>query len=153
MERKTELGMTECWHQRAGSLFTSLSSHGKSILCARDNGVNSGQSGRLRKSLVPSISIGISATQCGWSGPGSFPLTMSLHYYFFIFCPYNSPASFVSRLWQTPSRGRRLRLGLEDFHRPTAALSLPFLATICRFAGVSIGWCTEKNSASSSIET
>lgn len=33
--------MTECWHQRASSLPTSLSFHGESILPGMNNGVNS----------------------------------------------------------------------------------------------------------------
>lgn len=67
------------------------------------------------------------------SGPGSSSLTMSLHYQFFIFCPYKSSESFVSRLWQKQSRGRRPLLGLEHFQRPTAALPLTFLATMFFF--------------------
>lgn len=37
---QSEREMTECWHQRASSPFTSFSIHGKSILPGMDNGVS-----------------------------------------------------------------------------------------------------------------
>lgn len=39
--------MTDCWHQRASSLFTSLSFHGKLILPGMNNGVNSRRNKQL----------------------------------------------------------------------------------------------------------